>query len=249
MEKLTNHQKWICGSVLFLGIIAAVLGFVAEKNRIKPDQVTVTVVDDTCNYPNSPALILGSSAAFILLAAQIIVTVAGGCTCCKQGRPAPRNSPAASNRSIAIICLVACWITFLNAFGLFLAGATLDNSAQNYTWMGVSGCPTVKPLVFAGGALLALATVVLGVIFYLASSADRAASVTSQGRPPLVVALGHPCPNPHGAVIGIPETYSQPYLAYPPHPPQNPPPVPSNPTAPPAQNSGYPFPKSPPGAR
>lgn len=62
-----------------------------------------------CVYPHSPSLILGVVAALVLLVAQILVTVVGGCVCCSARPPSHPNSSASSNRSVAIICLVACW--------------------------------------------------------------------------------------------------------------------------------------------
>ncbi|CAM6103725.1 unnamed protein product [Calypogeia fissa] len=76
-------------------------------------------------------------------------------------------------------------------------------------WLG-GECNVVKPLVSAGGSLLALATVVLDLIFYLASSAAKAAAGTAQvslqqipmgqqaypSYPAYPVAYGQPMGNP-----------------------------------------------------
>ncbi|CAM6107823.1 unnamed protein product [Calypogeia fissa] len=251
MERLTKQQKWVCGIVLSLGIISAVLGLVAEVKRIKAYQVRM--VDGHCFYPSSPALALGVSAALVLLIAQVLVTVLGGCVCCRSAPPGPPNSPAASNRSVAIICLVACWITFLNAFALLMAGASLNDQRQEYMWLG-GECNVVKPLVFAGGSLLALATVVLDLIFYLASSAANSAAGTAQVSPQQI-AMGQQAypsypayPVAYGQPMGNPQAYSYPYGPFP-HPAQNQMQMPPNPNFPPAQP--YPglvtgYPKSPP---
>ncbi|KAG6550782.1 hypothetical protein Mapa_007686 [Marchantia paleacea] len=210
MERLSRSQKWICGIVLTLGIVSAVLGFVAESKRIKSTEIHV--VEGECKYPTSSALILGVVAALVLLIAQIIINVVGGCICCTPGPPGPPNAPSASNRSIAVICLVACWITFLNAFALLMAGASLNNQRQEYMWFG-SECNVVKPLVFAGGALLALATVVLGLIFYLASSAAKAAA--NAARLPPGIALGQPAYGPYPQPYGPTNAQAYPYANYP----------------------------------
>ncbi|KAL3683971.1 hypothetical protein R1sor_001993 [Riccia sorocarpa] len=238
MEKLTKSQKWICGIVLTLGVISAVLGFVAESKRIK--STDIHIVDGECKYPASSALILGVVAALVLLLAQIIISVVGGCICCTPSPPGPHHASSASNRSIAVICLVACWITFLNAFALLMAGASLNNQRQEYMWFG-GQCNVVKPLVFAGGALLALATVVLGLIFYLASSAAKAAANAARLQPG--IALGQPAYGlPYTAYGPPPISQSYPYSHFPQygHPASMPTSGPPPPFTPAFPTSSYP---------
>lgn len=249
MDRLTKQQKWVCGLVFFLGFASAVLGLFAEMKRIKASQVRI--INDRCVYPRSPSLGLGVSAALVLLIAQVFVTVVGGCVCCRSGPPLPPNSTAASNRSVAIICLVACWITFLNAFALLMAGASLNDQRQEYMWLG-GQCNVVKPLVFAGGSLLALATVVLDLIFYLASSAAKVSAATAQVSPQQI-AMGqaycaHPAyQGPYGQFSANSAAYSYPYGPFP-HPAQNQMQVPNapNPPQPPYPGLVTGYPKSPP---
>eukprot|EP01018_Ginkgo_biloba_P005095 Gb_13561 [translate_table: standard] len=56
-----------------------------------------------CLYPRNPALALGITAGLALMVAQVIVNIAAGCLCCARDGPYPPSS----NRTIAIICLVA----------------------------------------------------------------------------------------------------------------------------------------------
>lgn len=161
-------EKIICSVVGFLGLVAAALAFAAEAKHIRANQVTLTP-EETCIYPKSAALQLGIISALALLVAQLIVNISAGCLCCARGR----SYGASSNRTIAIICLVVSWITFGIAFVLLMAGAALND--QHYANMRNfdNYCYVVKSGVFAGGAVLALATVTLGIFYYITASAVK----------------------------------------------------------------------------
>lgn len=158
----------ICGVVGFLGLLAAVLGFVAEAKHVRANDVTLTP-GGTCVYPRSPALALGTTAGLALLIAQVIVNGAVGCICCARGGPYPPSS----NRTIAIICLVVSWITFAIAFLLLMAGAALNDKHNADLSSFREFCYVVRSGVFAGGAVLALATVILAIIYYITASAAK----------------------------------------------------------------------------
>lgn len=156
----------ICIIVGFLGLLTAVLGFAAEAKRIKISDVQITN-RDTCSYPRSPAFALGSFAGLTLVIAQIIINTAAGCICCKK-RPVPTRS----NWTMALVCLVFSWITFVIAFLLLLTGAALNDQHGKETMYFGTYCYVVKPGVFSAGAVLSLATVALGIVYYnLLSSA------------------------------------------------------------------------------
>lgn len=165
---MKRSEKIICSVVGFLGLVAAALAFAAEAKHIRANQVTLTP-EETCIYPKSAALQLGIISALALLVAQLIVNISAGCLCCARGR----SYGASSNRTIAIICLVVSWITFGIAFVLLMAGAALND--QHYANMRNfdSYCYVVKSGVFAGGAVLALATVTLGIFYYITASAVK----------------------------------------------------------------------------
>jgi hypothetical protein len=64
-------------------------------------------------------------------------------------------------------------ITFVIAFVLLMAGAAL-NDQHNASMRTFNGyCYVVKSGVFAGGAVLALATVTLGIFYYITASAVK----------------------------------------------------------------------------
>ncbi|CAI0425028.1 unnamed protein product, partial [Linum tenue] len=122
-----------------------------------------------CAYPRSPALGLGLTAAVSLMLAQVIINIATGCICC---RGSPHSSH--SNWTLALVCFFVSWFTFVVAFLLLLTGAALnDQHGEQSMYFGNYYCYVVKPGVFAGGALLALASVTLGILYYLALNSAK----------------------------------------------------------------------------
>uniref|UniRef100_A0A0C9RTK4 TSA: Wollemia nobilis Ref_Wollemi_Transcript_13814_1438 transcribed RNA sequence n=1 Tax=Wollemia nobilis TaxID=56998 RepID=A0A0C9RTK4_9CONI len=160
----------ICGLVGFLGCLAAILGFIAEAKHTRAGDVLMTD-SGRCIYPRSPALGLGITAALAIFIAQVIANGAVGCICCARGAP---YAPS-SNRTIAIICLVVSWITFGIAFILLMSGAALNDRHNAEIRTLGDYCYVVKSGVFAGGALLALATATLAIIYYITASAAKKA--------------------------------------------------------------------------
>ncbi|PIN03641.1 hypothetical protein CDL12_23841 [Handroanthus impetiginosus] len=152
--------------------------------------------------------------------AQIIINVATGCICCRKG---PHQSN--SNWTLALVCFVVSWFTFVIAFLLLLTGAALnDQHGEESLYFGNYYCYVVKPGVFAGAAVLSLASVVLGIIYYLTLISEKnrndpwVASVpSSQGG----IAMGQPqFPNPpppsenvQGPVFVHEDTYMRRQLA------------------------------------
>ncbi|XP_010034961.2 uncharacterized protein LOC104424291 isoform X1 [Eucalyptus grandis] len=181
----------ICGVVGFLGLLSAATGFAAEATRIKASEVH-QISSTQCDYPRTPAATLGSTAVLALTVAQVIINMATGCICCRRN---PR--PSTSSGTIAVICFILSWITFIITFFLLLGAAALNNqhSAEN-TYYWYYNCYVVKPGVFAGGALLSLATVALGIISYLALTSAKNNADQGWGNVPLPnqggVAMGHP---------------------------------------------------------
>ncbi|KAL2558889.1 hypothetical protein Fot_03628 [Forsythia ovata] len=158
----------LCSVVGFLGILSAATGFAAEAKRIKGSQVQFPTPDE-CIYPRSPALGLGLTAALALVIAQIIITAATGCICCRKG---PRQSN--SNWTLALTCSVVSWFTFGIAFLLLLSGAALNRQhGEENLYFGNYYCYVVKPGVFAGAAVLSLASVILGIIYYITLTSEK----------------------------------------------------------------------------
>ncbi|XP_026401901.1 uncharacterized protein LOC113297591 [Papaver somniferum] len=112
----------VCLAVGFLGIVSAALGFAAEAKRIKVSEVQFSA-PGMCTYPRSPALALGLTASVALVLAQVTINVSAGCVCCKTN-----VHPSNSNWTLALVCFVFSWFTFIIAFLLFLTGLHLMTS-------------------------------------------------------------------------------------------------------------------------
>ncbi|KAL2329230.1 hypothetical protein Fmac_022657 [Flemingia macrophylla] len=159
---MERNTLLVCCVVAFLGLLAAATSFGAEATRIKGSQVHY-VTPNQCMHPRSPALSLGLIAALALMLSQIVINVAAGCVCCR------RNSHIAnSSWKVALVSFVLSWFTFVIAFLLLLSGATLnDEHGQEGVYFGYYDCVIVKPGVFAGGAILSIASVAFGIEYYI----------------------------------------------------------------------------------
>ncbi|OWM79412.1 uncharacterized protein LOC116204973 [Punica granatum] len=178
----------VCSVVGFLGLLSAATGFGAEGTRIKGSEVQFTTPTQ-CEYPRSPALPLGLTAAVALMVAQVLINVSTGCICCRRN-PYPSNS----NWTLALVFFVVSWFTFIIAFLLLLTGAALnDQHGEESIYFGNYYCYVVKPGVFAGGAILSLASVSFGIMYYLTLTKAKTSSndpwVSGQGGG---IAMGQP---------------------------------------------------------
>ncbi|CAN8256030.1 unnamed protein product [Cochlearia groenlandica] len=176
---MERRKVVMCVLLCILGLLSALTAFVAEATKIKRSQIKYTTTDSIkrCSYNRSPAFNLGFTSAVFLMMAQIIVSVATGCICCRKG-----PSPSRSNYVIALICFVVSWFTYVIAFLLLLAGAVLnDERDEESTYAGNYFCYIVKPGVFSTSGVLSIVTVALGVVYYLCltSSKDGVASTAA----------------------------------------------------------------------
>ncbi|XP_014493484.1 uncharacterized protein LOC106755784 [Vigna radiata var. radiata] len=152
----------VCCVVGFLGLLAAATSFAAEATRIKASQVHFVSINQ-CTYPRSPAMALGLIAALALMISQIIINVATGCVCCRRSSQIPD-----SNWKVALACFVLSWFTFVIGFLLLLTGAALnDQRGEESVYFGYYYCYVVKAGVFAGGAILSLASAAFGIVYYI----------------------------------------------------------------------------------
>ncbi|RVX01753.1 hypothetical protein CK203_024356 [Vitis vinifera] len=75
--------------------------------------------------------------------------------------------------SLGIVCHIQRF-TFVIAFLLLLTGAALnDQHGEESMYFGNYYCYVVKPGVFAGAAVLSLASVTLGILYYLTLSSAK----------------------------------------------------------------------------
>ncbi|GFY83373.1 transmembrane protein, putative [Actinidia rufa] len=200
---------------------------------IEGSQVQLTS-PSTCTYPISPAFGLGLTAAVALMVAQIIINVTTGCICCRRG---PHQSN--SNWTLALVCFVVSWkgdealereqekrkqpaverrwFTFVIAFLLLLTGAALNAQHGEVTMYFGNyynyDCYVVKPGVFAGAAILSLASVILGLVYYLALNPVKNSNASWGGAAPSnqgSIAMGQaqcPPPNTQAPVFVHEDTY------------------------------------------
>ncbi|KAM4076915.1 hypothetical protein ACJW30_12G100300 [Castanea mollissima] len=143
----------ICAVIGVLGLSSVIMGFVAERTRIKDSQVMFDGF--SCVRPHSPATALGLVALLAIILAQIIVSVATGCICCccKRG-----SHPNSCNWIIAQVCFVFSWITVVIAAVMLLLASSSYTSYKST----VQYCYVMIPGVFAAGAILCLASVFAG---------------------------------------------------------------------------------------
>ncbi|CAL9112409.1 unnamed protein product [Musa textilis] len=161
-----------------------------------------------CAYPRSPALALGLISALALMMAQAIINILAGCICCKK-----HPHPSGTNRTVGLISFIASWVSFIIAFLLLLTGAALnDQQGQERMMYFGDYCYVVKPGVFAGGAVLSLASVALGILFFASLSSKNSSTLQqNQGQG---VAMGggpgHPQVPPQATPVFVHEdTYNR----------------------------------------
>ncbi|CAD6272043.1 unnamed protein product [Miscanthus lutarioriparius] len=153
--------------VTLLGVMCAVLGFVAEANRLKPDEIHVSGRD--CVYPANPAHKLGFCAIFFLVMAQIIASAAGGCcSCCRPpGGASYSNSTTTRRRVVGVVASVLSWVAAVIAVVCFWVGAALN--APKTRRAKIAGpdeeeCYLLKGGIFVTAAMLSLVATSLGIM-------------------------------------------------------------------------------------
>ncbi|THG09416.1 hypothetical protein TEA_028015 [Camellia sinensis var. sinensis] len=132
-----------------------------------------------------------------------------------------------STSDISILCKLmktsSHRFTFVIAFLLLLTGAALnDQHGEETMYFGNYYCYVVKPGVFAGAAVLSLASVILGIAYYLALNSVKDSNDSSWGGPPpnqSGIAMGQPHPPPNAQAFPPPTAQAYPpptAQAYPP---------------------------------
>ncbi|GLJ11926.1 hypothetical protein SUGI_0180390 [Cryptomeria japonica] len=158
-----KKQKAISTLVVVLGLISASIAIVAEiRQSMGNNGVSKKVEGDVkvCynwEKQNQRVPQIGALAITILVLAQIIINVAGGWICCV---PIGKNNDWVH----AMLSLILCWVFFVIAIVLYIAGILLNSKKIFY-------CYDVTPGLFSGGAFSALLTVASGVLYYIKVSA------------------------------------------------------------------------------
>jgi len=155
-----------------MGLLAAVLGFVAEAKRDPGHTAELIEGGKACLSPKSHATLWAIVSELLLLVAQLIVNGAARFVCCGG------SYRSGWKKTIAIICFVLSWISFLVAIGLFMQGVIKSLQRQKSTDIHDGKCWVSKPVavnsgIFVGGSFLALTSISLGIIYYILTSEGR----------------------------------------------------------------------------
>lgn len=67
-------------------------------------------------------------------------------------------------------------VTFIVAFLLLLTGAALNDQRGEQNLYFTNFCYVVKPGVFSGGAVLSLASVALGIVYYITLATSKSSN-------------------------------------------------------------------------
>ncbi|KAF8412866.1 hypothetical protein HHK36_000838 [Tetracentron sinense] len=99
-----------------------------------------SIAPGACTYPRSPALVLGLIASATLMVAQLVVSFAAGCICCKRN-----PHPSKSKWTLALICFVVSWFTVVIGFLVLLSGVVLkDQHGDETMYFGNNCCVKVR---------------------------------------------------------------------------------------------------------
>ncbi|KAF7065408.1 hypothetical protein CFC21_071512 [Triticum aestivum] len=187
----------ICGTASVLGLLAAILGFAGEGTK---SQSFVGFDGVRCVYRSTAARGCGVAGALFLLAAQVLLAAATGCSgCC---RPETRKIPSETKRVFAVAMYILSWILMFIAAALFFIGAMWNTAGKRKPAEETStaeDCYVLQTGVFATASALSLIVVSFGIGSYFLLGA----SAPPREQQP-EIALGQPPPyfqaqpQPHG---------------------------------------------------
>ncbi|KAL8095584.1 protein VASCULATURE COMPLEXITY AND CONNECTIVITY-like [Apium graveolens] len=165
MEK---KVKLVCIIVGILGVLATATGFAAEAKRVKQHQIRY-LTPNGCIYPRTPAVALGLTAVVALTIAQTILNIATDCLCCRR-----RTFPLDFKQTVAQVCYTMSWFTFIVAFLMLLLGSAVnDKKAEETGYFNDFYCTAARSGIFTMGAILSLATVILGILAYASEESSK----------------------------------------------------------------------------
>ncbi|KNA12551.1 hypothetical protein SOVF_124560 [Spinacia oleracea] len=139
----------------FLGLVATALAFAAEATKIKASDINLTKFGN-CEYPRTPANILGYAAALLTLIVQITICGIARCPCYQRN-----DSNAQSFQLGAINCYILSCVGSIIGISLLLSAANLSTRQEFLPSTGL--CYTVRPGIFAAGGVMALLACILGL--------------------------------------------------------------------------------------
>ncbi|CAL9066030.1 unnamed protein product [Musa banksii] len=123
--------------------------------------------------------------------AQAIIKTVSGCICCTK-----YPNPSDTNWTLGLISFIATWFFLFKLISaLFQANNLIiiffSSIMQGYFHNSLCTIAIIKSGVFSGGAVLSLASVAFGIVYYVSSySAKNTQSWNAQQNQG--IALGHP---------------------------------------------------------
>ncbi|GJX44640.1 hypothetical protein Tco_0261316 [Tanacetum coccineum] len=157
---MDDHRELKCSVVVVIvtinGILSAALGFAAEATVPRIYEVQ-NKISHECTYPKSPAQGLVIAALVTLLIVRCY-------------------SPRTSNLSpwVRLSLFSSCRVAWLVAMSFYIAGFVMINNQEKEIrlngFQSYIVCHVVKPGIFAAGASFVLVSVVLEIVYLVATS-------------------------------------------------------------------------------
>ncbi|XP_078445709.1 protein VASCULATURE COMPLEXITY AND CONNECTIVITY-like [Wolffia australiana] len=185
---MDKNTTVITAVAILLGVLSAILGFAGEAKRIQIKDVVLTE-DGVCDYPATPAVGLCVAAVVLLVIAQVLLHIFGGCSCVNTAPPSPGKSWTAVR-----LVHIFTWIAFAASVYLLISAAVANMQRDRLStgFLSLRFCNYVRPGFAAGGAILALISVLLGVARYHMSLRLLQAPGAGSGLPGQGIAMAQP---------------------------------------------------------
>ncbi|PWA41803.1 hypothetical protein CTI12_AA507830 [Artemisia annua] len=156
---MDEHREPRCSVIIVIvainGMLSAALGFAAEATVPRIYEVQ-NKFSHECKYPKSPAQGLGIAAVVTLLIVR--------CYCSRTRNLSP----------LVRLTLFSSWVAWLVAMSFYIAGfLMINNQEMEIRYNGFQSyivCYVVKPGIFAAGASFVLVSIVLEIVYLVATS-------------------------------------------------------------------------------
>lgn len=162
VERLKHGKMVVSSSVVLLGTVAFSCCVAAEFKKTKAKDMELD--GSLCSLPRSSAFGLGIAAIVCLFLAQIVGTSMAGAGLCSRGKYS-----GSCSRIVSTTLLALSWVSF-GLTAILLGTGSSMNSGQAYGKGWLDGeCYVVKKGVYAGAAVLTVATVILILGFFFST--------------------------------------------------------------------------------
>lgn len=144
-----------------MDVVAGILGIEAEIAQEKGRHSRILIFE--CKEPVHQAYKLGLAAAMLLVLAQAIANLLGGCTCVCSREEFGRSS---ADKQMAAATLVLSWIIFGIGFTLLTLGAISNSQSRTY-------CGIPHRHFLSVGGVLSFVNGLVCVVYYVSSVAVK----------------------------------------------------------------------------